>query len=233
MIGVCLGLVVAILPGFGGTVGLALTLPFIYGMDPLSGVAILCGTDVGGGHGGHVSRRPAGHSRLGQRAGHGGGRLSDGQAGQGRRARSAPPSPPSLMGGLFGAFVLTLALQVAKPMILAFGTGELLLLGRAGRDHGGRPLGAQHLSLVDGRRPRSAGGHHRQRAPRRGPTDSTSTSSTSCAAVVPLVVVVLALFAVPELIELLQRQGHHRAAPEPRGRVAGRMCATPGSTSGW
>ena len=41
--GVALGLVVGVLPGFGGAVGLALLLPFVYGMDPIPGVAMLIG----------------------------------------------------------------------------------------------------------------------------------------------------------------------------------------------
>ena len=43
LFGVALGLIVGVLPGFGGAVGLALLLPFVYGMDPISGVAMLIG----------------------------------------------------------------------------------------------------------------------------------------------------------------------------------------------
>src|ERR1700742_2762075 len=42
-VGVFLGIVVGILPGLGGVTGLALLLPFIYGMDPYSGVALMIG----------------------------------------------------------------------------------------------------------------------------------------------------------------------------------------------
>ena len=204
MIGVCLGLVVAILPGFGGTVGLALTLPFIYGMDPLSGVAILVGLmsvvatadtfpAVLLGIPGSVSGQAT---------------VVDGypMARQGMAARALGASfAASLMGGLFGALVLTLALQVAKPMILAFGTGELLLLGVLGVTMVGvlsgrnifRSLMAAALGLLVG----TIGN-----APATG-AYRFDFDLLYLGGGVPLVVVVLALFAVPELIELLQRQG--------------------------
>src|SRR3546814_20950318 len=41
--GVGFGLVVGVLPGFGGLVGLALLLPFVYGMDPTAGLAMMTG----------------------------------------------------------------------------------------------------------------------------------------------------------------------------------------------
>ena len=41
--GVGVGLVVGVLPGLGGIAGLSLLLPFIYGMDPVSALAMLVG----------------------------------------------------------------------------------------------------------------------------------------------------------------------------------------------
>ncbi|MGB6230772.1 MAG: tripartite tricarboxylate transporter permease, partial [Litorimonas sp.] len=41
--GVLLGLAVGILPGLGGIAGLALVLPFMYGMEPVSGLALMVG----------------------------------------------------------------------------------------------------------------------------------------------------------------------------------------------
>src|SRR3546814_15497978 len=41
--GVGFGLVVGVLPGFGGSVGLALLLPFVYGMAPTAGLAMMIG----------------------------------------------------------------------------------------------------------------------------------------------------------------------------------------------
>ena len=43
ILGVMLGLVVGVIPGFGGTVGLSLLLPFVFGMEPISGIAMMMG----------------------------------------------------------------------------------------------------------------------------------------------------------------------------------------------
>ena len=43
ILGVALGLVVGVIPGFGGTVGLSLLLPFVFGMEPVSGIAMMMG----------------------------------------------------------------------------------------------------------------------------------------------------------------------------------------------
>ncbi|MEL0207092.1 MAG: tripartite tricarboxylate transporter permease, partial [Alphaproteobacteria bacterium] len=41
--GVIIGLIVGILPGLGGTAGLALLLPFVFGMDPSLALAMMIG----------------------------------------------------------------------------------------------------------------------------------------------------------------------------------------------
>jgi TctA family transporter len=41
--GVIMGLVVGIFPGLGGIVGLSLLLPFLYGIEPTSALAMLIG----------------------------------------------------------------------------------------------------------------------------------------------------------------------------------------------
>ncbi|MDH3263240.1 MAG: tripartite tricarboxylate transporter permease, partial [Paracoccaceae bacterium] len=41
--GVLLGLSIGVLPGLGGIAGLALVLPFMYGMDQVSGLALMVG----------------------------------------------------------------------------------------------------------------------------------------------------------------------------------------------
>ena len=42
-IGIVVGLIVGILPGLGGIAGMSLLMPFIYGMDPVSAIAMLIG----------------------------------------------------------------------------------------------------------------------------------------------------------------------------------------------
>ena len=43
VLGVLLGLSVVVFPGLGGIAGLSLVLPFIYGMDPVSGLSLMVG----------------------------------------------------------------------------------------------------------------------------------------------------------------------------------------------
>src|SRR5690554_5944274 len=43
MLGVTVGLTVGILPGLGGIVGMALLLPFAYGLEPMLGLSMLIG----------------------------------------------------------------------------------------------------------------------------------------------------------------------------------------------
>ena len=127
ILGVMLGLVVGVIPGFGGTVGLSLLLPFVFGMEPISGIAMMMGLmsvvatsdtfpAVLIGVPGSVSAQAT---------------VMDGfplaKKGQAARALSAAFFS-SLFGGLFGAVLLTAVIQIAKPIILAFGTGEMLML---------------------------------------------------------------------------------------------------------
>ena len=43
VLGVCVGLIVGILPGLGGIAGMSILLPFLYGMDPVSALGMLIG----------------------------------------------------------------------------------------------------------------------------------------------------------------------------------------------
>ena len=127
ILGVVIGLIVGVIPGFGGTVGLSLLLPFVFGMEPISGIAMMMGLlsvvatsdtfpAVLIGVPGSVSAQAT---------------VMDGfplaKKGQAARALSAAFFA-SLFGGLFGATLLTMIIQIAKPIILAFGTGEMLML---------------------------------------------------------------------------------------------------------
>src|SRR3546814_4951111 len=130
-VGVAFGLVIGVLPAFGGAVGLALMLPFVYGMEPTAGLAMMIGllsvvgtadtfASVLIGIPGSVSAQAT---------------VVDGfplaKKGEAARALSAAFAS-SMIGGVFGAVVLTGAVLVARPIVLAFGTGEMLLLSVIG-----------------------------------------------------------------------------------------------------
>lgn len=127
LLGVLLGLVIGVFPGLGGIAGLSLLLPFIYGMDPVSALATLVGL---------VAVIPTSATFSSILMGIPGSSSSqatvlDGfplaKKGQASRALSASFAA-SLFGGLFGAIILTFFVQVARPVILIFGSAELFML---------------------------------------------------------------------------------------------------------
>ena len=131
LFGVVMGIFIGILPGLGGIVGFSILMPFIYGMDPVSALAMLIGL---------IAVIPTSDTFTSVLMGIPGSSASqatvlDGftlaKQGQAARALSAAFSA-SLFGGLFGACVLTLIVVIAKPIILFFGSSELFMLGILG-----------------------------------------------------------------------------------------------------
>lgn len=127
MLGVILGLIIGVFPGLGGIAGLSLLLPFIYGMDQVAALATLVGL---------VAVIPTSATFSSILMGIPGSSSSqatvlDGfplaKKGQASRALSASFAA-SLFGGLFGAIILTFFVQIARPMILIFGSAELFML---------------------------------------------------------------------------------------------------------
>ena len=125
--GIFLGLLIGIFPGLGGIVGLSLLLPFLYGMDPTSALAMLIGL---------VAVIPTSDTFTSDLMGIPGSSAAqatvlDGfplaKRGEADRALGAAFSA-SLMGGLIGALILTLFVLIARPVILAFGSAELFML---------------------------------------------------------------------------------------------------------
>lgn len=55
LIGVIAGIILGSIPGFTITMGVALTLPFSFGMDPVNGIALMMGVQVGGSAGGLIT----------------------------------------------------------------------------------------------------------------------------------------------------------------------------------
>lgn len=127
VIGVLLGLSVGVFPGLGGIAGLSLVLPFMFGMDPVSGLALMVGL---------IAVVPTSDTFASVLLGIPGSSASqatvlDGfpMARKGQAARAlAAAFASSLFGGLFGAVILTGLILVARPIVLAFGTPEMLAI---------------------------------------------------------------------------------------------------------
>jgi TctA family transporter len=131
VLGVVLGLWVGILPGLGGIAGLSLLLPFIYGMDPVSGLALMVGL---------LATNPTSDTYSSVLLGIPGGASSqatvlDGfplaRQGQAARALSAA-FICAIYSGLISALVLTFFIFIARPLILAFGLPEMMMLAILG-----------------------------------------------------------------------------------------------------
>ena len=136
-----MGLAIGVLPGLGGIAGLSLLLPFMFGMDPLLGLALMIGM---------VAVVPTSDTFASVLMGIPGSSASqatvlDGfplaKNGQAARALSAAFSA-SLFGGLVGATFLTVFILVARPIVLAFGLPEMLMI---------TVLGLSMVSILAGR----------------------------------------------------------------------------------
>ncbi|HEU4923466.1 MAG TPA: tripartite tricarboxylate transporter permease, partial [Burkholderiales bacterium] len=202
LLGVGIGLIVGILPGLGGIAGMSILLPFIYGMDTVSALALLIGL---------LAVVPTGDTFSSILMGIPGSAASqatilDGfpmaKRGEAARALSAAFFS-SMLGGLFGALVLTVFIVVARPIILAFSSAELFMLTVLGLGMVGVLSGSSltkgllscALGLLLGR----VGA---------APTTGEWRLASGVEYLVdglPLVVVALGLFAIPEIIDLLRR----------------------------
>ncbi len=203
IVGVLLGLSVGVFPGLGGIAGLSLVLPFIYGMDSVSGLALMVGL---------VAVIPTSDTFASVLMGIPGSSASqatvlDGfplaKRGQAARALSAA-FVSSLIGGLFGAIVLTFFVLIARPLVLAFGTPELLMvtilgLAMVGTLAGRIPLkgvAAAGLGMMVG----AIGA-----APALGSGRLVSAEWPYLYDGLQLVIVGLGIFAIPEIIALLRQ----------------------------
>jgi putative tricarboxylic transport membrane protein len=203
-IGVSLGLVIGVIPGLGGIAGLSLLMPFLYGMDQVSAMAMLIGL---------VAVIPTSDTFASVLIGIPGSSASqatviDGfplaRKGEGARALSAA-FISSLFGGVFGAIVLSVFIVIARPLILSFGSPELFMLSVFGLSMvaalSGRSLAKGIVACALGLLLGGVGG-----APSTGEFRLTFGVSYLYDGV-PLVVVALGLFAVPEISDLLRRNG--------------------------
>jgi putative tricarboxylic transport membrane protein len=127
LIGVVYGLIIGILPGLGGVVAMALLLPFTYGFEPAATLALLLGAHIATVWGDSVT------SILFSVPGSAKG-LSlcfDGypmtKQGQATRALAASATG-ALLGGVIGAVFLALSIPLIRPVILALGPSEYLMM---------------------------------------------------------------------------------------------------------
>ena len=201
--GVLLGLSIGVLPGLGGIAGLSLVLPFLFGIEPVSGLALMVGL---------IAVVPTSDTFSSVLLGIPGSSASqatvlDGfplaKKGQAARALSAA-FMSSLFGGLLGAVVLTCFIFVARPLILAFGLPEMLMI---------TALGLSMVAILAGRVPLkgvvAAGmGLMVGTIGAAGAGGSLRMSTYDIPYLVDgfqLVIVGLGIYAIPEIVSLLRQ----------------------------
>ncbi|MDF1596421.1 MAG: tripartite tricarboxylate transporter permease [Acidimicrobiia bacterium] len=198
-IGVFMGLALGVIPGLGGLVGMALLLPFTYGMDTPAAAAIMMGVLAGVNLGDMVSSVlfAVPGSAASQAT------ILDGhpmaRKGEAGRAFGAGYTA-SLMGGIFGVIALSAVLPVMRPIVLAFGAPEFFMMGIVGISMVGSLSGrapikgiiAGALGLLIG----TAGLDPQSGALR------WDFGQLYLWDGIPLVGIALGLFAIPELIDL-------------------------------
>jgi TctA family transporter len=123
--GVCMGLSLGLLPGIGGVAGTALLLPFTYNMDAHAAFGMLLGLGSTTTTADPISAilfGAPGHAASAATTLDGYPMTRRGEAG---RALGASYMS-ALIGGLFGAALMALALPILRPIILYIGSPELL-----------------------------------------------------------------------------------------------------------
>lgn len=131
MLGILVGFMVGLLPGLGGSVALALMLPFTFGMEPVQVFAFLLGMHAVCGTTGDVTSVLFGIPGEGTAAA----TVLDGypmsRKGEAGRALGLVLAS-SVMGGLFGVVVLAACVPVLRHVVLALGPPHFFLLAVLG-----------------------------------------------------------------------------------------------------
>ncbi|TDO30236.1 TctA family transporter [Kribbella sp. VKM Ac-2527] len=127
LVGVVAGLVIGLIPGLGGTGAVAVLMPLTFGMDAPQALALLIGALAVV----HTSDTVAAVLLGAPGSASASVTMLDGYAmakkGQAGRALTLA-FLSSMAGGLLGAVGLTLAIPLARPLVLSFGSPELFML---------------------------------------------------------------------------------------------------------
>lgn len=198
--GISVGIIIGFLPGLGGPVGMSILLPFIFGMDPYTGIALLIGMTAVVHTGDTFPSILLGvPGTSGSQA-----TIMDGYplAKKGEAARALGAAFfSSIVGGIIGAVILFLAIPIGRPLMQVFGSPELFMLSVLGLSMVGilsgnspvRGLLAGAIGMLIG----TIGG-----AP--GVAEYRYTFDWMyLMGGIPLSVFALGLFALPEMIDLL------------------------------
>lgn len=201
-LGILLGLYFGAVPGLSGLVGMAILLPFTFGMDPISAFAFLLGMYAVTTTSDTIASVMLGipGTAASQAT------VLDGYplAMRGEAARAFGAAfTVSAVGGVLGAIVLAASIPLVRPLILSFASPEYFMLGVLGLTMVGALSGS---SMLKGLAAATLGvllstiGYADQIAIPRYFFGVTYLLDG-----LPLIPLVLGLFALPELFDLSQR----------------------------
>jgi TctA family transporter len=126
-----IGMLFGAIPGLGGNLGLALMIPFVFGMSPAAGFAFLLGMHSVVHTGGALPAILFGTPGTGPSAA----AVPDGHAlakqGQAARAMGAALGA-SLLGGIVGDLFMAVLIPVVRPIVLAFSPSEVFAIAVMG-----------------------------------------------------------------------------------------------------
>ena len=211
LVGVFLGIFFGMIPGLSGLTGMAILLPFTFGLQPYEAMALLMGMFAITATSDTIPAVLIGvPGTAGSQA-----TIMDGypMAKNGEAARAFGAAyTVSAFGGIVGAIVLVASIPIFTPLITAFGAPEFFMLGilglaMVGSLSGQSPLKgivvglfALLLSMI---------GYSPQAGIPRFWFDWPYLLEG-----LPLVPVVLGLFAIPEVVELAVKRGTLAEVPE-------------------
>ena len=199
LLGVFLGLWIGAVPGLGGAVGLALMLPFTFGMDPVPAFALLLGMYAVTSTSDSIASIMLGiPGTVASQA-----TILDGyplaKKGQAARAFGATYTV-SAFGGVLGALLLAVSLPIIMPVIFAFGVPEFFMLAVLGLTMvgvlSGRSLAKGLVAALLGLLLTTVGYAEATGIPR------FYFGVNYLLDGIPLIPIVLGLFGFPELMEL-------------------------------
>lgn len=203
LLGVLIGIVVGALPGVGTVVSIVLILPFTYGMDQYSALALLLGLFATTTTGDTITSVLLGipGSASAQAS------ILDGfpMAKRGEAARALGAAfTVSMVGGVIGGIILAISLPIILPVILAFGVAEFFMLALLGLSMVGiiagssllKGLGACLIGLL-----LAQVGYAEV-----SPLPRFTFGSQYLLEGLPLLPILLGLFGFPELIELASQK---------------------------
>ena len=220
LLGVFLGIWIGAVPGLGGILGLVILLPFTFGMEPVSAFALLLGLYAVTATSDTIASVMLGipGTAASQAT------ILDGyplaQKGHAARAFGAAFTV-SAFGGVFSALLLAASIPLILPIILAFNSPELFMLGMLGLAMVGslsggsilKGLGAACIGLMIS----MIGYDEVAGIPR------YYMGTTYLLDGVPLIPVVLGLFAIPELMELAIKDTSISRVPRDQAKGGGMM----------